>query len=73
MTLHFHLVEEPSMTAPPLTGASALKFLNAIEGCLKEAGGGQNRAFNLIIELDKIGLDIVARDLPPVSADQLDI
>lgn len=48
-----------------VTGATTLKFLAAIEKAMDEAGAGQYRAFKLLSELDGMGLEITARDMPP--------
>lgn len=48
-----------------VTGTTALQFFAAIDKAIDEAGSGQYRAFKLVAELDGMGLEIIAKDLPP--------
>lgn len=62
-----HLTSGDNSMHERVTGATTLKFLAAIEKAMDEAGAGQYRAFKLLTELDGMGLEITARDMPPES------
>lgn len=53
---------------PQIDGATALKFLAGVESAMDAAGGGKYRAFNLVTELQRIGIGLVAVEVPPVAA-----
>ena len=46
------------------TSTSAVKLFEAIDHAMGVAGGGKYRAFLLVTELKKIGLEIRAVELP---------
>lgn len=48
-----------------VTGTTALQFFAAIDKAIDEAGSGQYRAFKLVSELDAMGLEIAAKEMPP--------
>ena len=48
-----------------VTGTTALQFFAAIDKAMDEAGSGQYKAFKLLTELDGVGLEIVAKEMPP--------
>ena len=50
-----------------VTGTTALKFLAAIDKAMEEAGAGQYRAFKLLAELESLGLEVTAKEMPPES------
>ena len=62
MTLHLTMVKETNME---IDGDLVLKFIDGIDRAMDEEGNGQRKAFNLLTELRKVGLRIVAVELPP--------
>lgn len=52
----------------PISGKDALAFLAGVEKAMDEAGGGKFRAFNLLAELERIGLGIVSLEQAPDDA-----
>ena len=50
-----------------VTGTTALKFLAAIDRAIDEAGSGQYKAFKLLAELESLGLEVTAKEMPPES------
>jgi hypothetical protein len=67
---HFKPVEDPDMPEPTeLTSTTAVKLFDAIDRCMAAAGAGRYRAFNLVTELDKIGLEVRPKPTPPPAED----
>lgn len=49
----------------PASVGSFAELIKLVDDCLEEAEGGKHRAYHLIMEFDKRGIDVVVR--PPAS------